>query len=188
MPIPQRGFHPTFPPGSLSRDNDKSQSQDDHLSSSRSRRLVSGYLFGNPPSPVGQSPTRATSHDRNPTPPNGGADSPPLSDIHGEEPFKPLHEKMEALDIGETPKRTGTNSLTRKISSKSRDREIGYDALTGLNDGEADLDERAPPPDEWGTEEYLRGEVGTNYRFPKHRLRTRMKGESSGVRRDQCSS
>ncbi|WVF65471.1 nicotinate (nicotinamide) nucleotide adenylyltransferase [Kwoniella sp. CBS 6097] len=28
-------------------------SSDEHLSSSRSRRLVSGYLFGNPPSPVG---------------------------------------------------------------------------------------------------------------------------------------
>ncbi|OCF35637.1 nicotinate (nicotinamide) nucleotide adenylyltransferase [Kwoniella heveanensis CBS 569] len=37
-PIPQR--MPTF-------------SSDEHLSSSRSRRLVSGYLFGNPPSPVG---------------------------------------------------------------------------------------------------------------------------------------
>ncbi|ODN81102.1 nicotinate (nicotinamide) nucleotide adenylyltransferase [Cryptococcus amylolentus CBS 6039] len=47
-----------FPPTSVDKD--------DEFSQSRSRRLVSGYLFGNPPSPTGANPTTtpltATSH------------------------------------------------------------------------------------------------------------------------------
>lgn len=73
------------------------------------------------------------------------------------------------------------SDLKRRRDSKSiraRDKEIGYDALAGLNDGEADADENAMPAS-FGTRQYLLGEEGEagEYRFPKHRLRTKMKGE-----------
>jgi nicotinamide mononucleotide adenylyltransferase len=66
--------------------------------------------------------------------------------------------------------------------------------LSGLNDGEADLDETAPQAEGNGTEGYLRGvdgEAGT-YKFPRHRLRTTMKGEcipdeADGVLMNQTS-
>lgn len=54
----------------------------------------------------------------------------------------------------------------------------GLDALSGLNDGEADLDATAIPAEGNGTEGYLKGvdgDAGT-YHFPRHRLRTTMKG------------
>lgn len=59
-------------------------------------------------------------------------------------------------------------------NTQTRDRESGWDALNGLNDGEADLDESAPQG-EGGTEDYLSGMK--DYVFPRHRLRTSMKGE-----------
>jgi nicotinamide mononucleotide adenylyltransferase len=64
-------------------------------------------------------------------------------------------------------------------NSLSRDRETGYDALNGLNDGEADLDENAPQA-AFGTEAYLKGAEGEagQYHFPRHRLRKTMKGGS----------
>ncbi|EIW65760.1 hypothetical protein TREMEDRAFT_57911, partial [Tremella mesenterica DSM 1558] len=73
MPIPQRGFNPILsraPPSDQSPDHDQErhpETEDDRLSSSRSRRLVSGYMFGNPPSPVGRRHIPRT--DRVPTPP-----------------------------------------------------------------------------------------------------------------------
>jgi hypothetical protein len=70
----------------------------------------------------------------------------------------------------------GAASLAKRRSSKSRDRDTGYDALNGLNDGEADLDESAPQAN-FGSEAYMRGVEGVEYQFPRHRLRRSMKGE-----------
>jgi len=67
----------------------------------------------------------------------------------------------------------------RSSISRNRDRDTGYDALNGLNDGEADLDETAPQA-AFGTEAFMRGvggEAGA-YHFPRHRLRRTMKGGS----------
>ena len=75
----------------------------------------------------------------------------------------------------------GSQGVDQRPSSRSRDRETGYDALNGLNDGEADLDENAPQA-AFGTEAYLKGDRGEagSYRFPRHRLRKTMKGAPTG--------
>ena len=69
-------------------------------------------------------------------------------------------------------------NMSMRRSSTSRDRDTGYDALNGLNDGEADLDESAPQA-AFGTEAYLKGADGEagEYQLPRHRLRKTMKGE-----------
>jgi nicotinamide mononucleotide adenylyltransferase len=68
----------------------------------------------------------------------------------------------------------GQSGPSARRNTQTRDRESGWDALNGLNDGEADLDESAPQG-EGGTEDYLSGMK--DYVFPRHRLRTSMKGE-----------
>lgn len=87
---------------------------------------------------------------------------------------------MDSLDLQE---------MRRRRSSRARDREIGYDALSGLNDGEADADANAPQAN-FGSRPYLMGEEGDagEYRFPRHRLRTRMKGEWWGWLAQGCVS
>ena len=156
-------------------------SEDDHLSSSRSRRLVSGYRFGNPPSP---GETRHSSPIRHPTPPpHHENDSPPLIDTSpeletdGPTP-RPNHDSVEDLQEIASMALADANGLSKRRSSISRDRDTGYDALNGLNDGEADLDESAPQA-AFGTEAYMKGVDGEagQYYFPRHRLRKTMKGE-----------
>ncbi|WRT69137.1 nicotinate (nicotinamide) nucleotide adenylyltransferase [Kwoniella shivajii] len=234
-PIPQRS------------PNDHS---DEDLSSSRSRRLLSGYLFGNPPSSSeaqdnsprgshgngnghsdaqgqqGRILIRRPSSDSEegryplPTPPIFERDSPPLSEafksysspsaqhqssILSPTPPEPEHlNGISQISLNDDPAETDTinaNSGTVAVTnatrikkpdpedSDSRDgaespteeqihshEESGYDALNGLNDGEADLDTSAPQATDGGSGAYLRGEV--DYSFPRHRLRKTMKDES----------
>ncbi|WWC63956.1 nicotinate (nicotinamide) nucleotide adenylyltransferase [Kwoniella dejecticola CBS 10117] len=68
---------------------------------------------------------------------------------------------------------SASNPRSRQISGTSTNAD---DALSGLNDGEADLDLSAPQAEDGGSGAYLRGEV--EYSFPRHRLRKTMKDES----------
>ncbi|WVQ81152.1 nicotinate (nicotinamide) nucleotide adenylyltransferase [Cryptococcus sp. DSM 104549] len=206
-----------------------SLSDDEHLSSSRSRRLVSGYLFGNPPSPTAahippqpltstavESQDSVTSKRFSPTletlslgspPPREDTDSPPLSDPEREKDASPRQlpdmDDTPAPPAGATGKATppahvGLNeplsadagasgstgagvpgvlsAKTDKSKTADRDRDTGYDALYGRNDGEADLDLSAPQAEGAGSEAYLQGKG--EYAFPRHRLRKTMKDES----------
>jgi nicotinamide mononucleotide adenylyltransferase len=149
------------------------------MSSSRSRRLVTGYLLGNPHGSEPHSPnTNPEVHIRNPTPPeendtyhSGPLDSPPVSVAQDDEDeATSTIQKLAQMRIqGKKPRQ----------DSNIRDKETGYDRLNGLNDGEADLDESAPQAEGDGSEAYLRGVEGPSgeYHFPTHRLRTTMKGE-----------
>lgn len=217
-------------------------SADDALSTSRSRRLLSGYMFGNPPSPqesVPSSPTKnggilvnlvksptdsAIADDEevdeekipgysNPPPPSQTRDSTPISTVSSSPdltrppsvPAPPLdtaqkeehkmsssigtvgtvgtsgtvNEQIKAQDKAQDKERAANEELRRRRMSRVRDKEIGYDALTGLSDGEADADDNAPQA-VFGSRQYLLGAEGEagEYRFPRHRLRTRMKGGS----------
>lgn len=183
MPIAQRGFNPQ-PLGQqrpVAVQASGVYEDDEQLSSSRSRRLVSGYLFGNPPSPVGGRPGNAplleAGASQPPTPVRD--DSPPLTEPTSTEQEQevPVHEQMRELDISKS-----SLANRRESRSSAKERDTAFDALNGLNDGEADLDESAPPA-EGSTEAFLQGVQGEagEYRFPRHRLRTTMKGESSQI-------
>ncbi|KAK4688350.1 nicotinamide mononucleotide adenylyltransferase, partial [Tremellales sp. Uapishka_1] len=159
------------------------------LSPVRSRRLVSGYLFGNPPSPLTNTEITINRLLTPPPPlisPSLKDDSPPLTEYTSvssgiASPSRPTqtetnleHEPLNMPEAAEAEETTRTKPRAR--SSKSRDREIGFDALSGLNDGEADLDKNAPQAEGNGTEGYLKGM--DEYNFPRHRLRKTMKDES----------
>jgi nicotinamide mononucleotide adenylyltransferase len=160
--------------------------EDEQTSSSRSKRLLSGYIFGNPPTPAAVSderrgmsgiletvPPPRDGRERTPTPPETTSDSPPVT----EPPTAQPSPSTSAASLGDSPRgNQQMASLAKRRSSKSRDRDTGYDALNGLNDGEADLDESAPPA-VFGSEAYMRGVEGVEYRFPRHRLRRGMKGK-----------
>jgi nicotinamide mononucleotide adenylyltransferase len=178
--------------------------EDEQTSSSRSKRLLSGYIFGNPPTPAAVSderrgmsgiletvPPPRDGRERTPTPPETTSDSPPVTEPPtaqpspstsaaslGESQVLKLNLTMDDSGIADPSPRGNQQmaSLAKRRSSKSRDRDTGYDALNGLNDGEADLDESAPPA-VFGSEAYMRGVEGVEYRFPRHRLRRGMKGE-----------
>lgn len=168
----------------------RTNSEDDHISSSRSRRLVTGYLLGNPPSPTGSGSRPVTPSGqqdvtidvRNPTPPeendmhhSGPLDSPPISVGAESREAESSIQRLAQMRI---------NGKKPRQDSRVRDRETGYDRLNGLNDGEADLDESAPQAEGEGSEAFLRGVEGPSgeYHFPTHRLRTTMKGESTPAR------
>ena len=166
----------------------KTNSDDENMSSSRSRRLLTGYLLGDPRSaPADSRPLSPNDtpefHVRNPTPPeendtyhNGPLDSPPVSVVQDDEDDSTSAiQRLAQMRIkGKKPRQ----------DSNIRDKETGYDRLNGLNDGEADLDESAPQAEGDGSEAYLRGVEGPSgeYHFPTHRLRTTMKGESQTLR------
>ncbi|ORY33081.1 hypothetical protein BCR39DRAFT_521073 [Naematelia encephala] len=176
-PMPIRIGSPLIDPqGQQGGHHREVSNTDENISLSRSRRLVSGYMFGNPPSPVDSRPP-STAEELYHTPPSLGRDSPPLVDPRTTQ-VSPTESEEAPFDVEETIGE-GSAQLSRKKSEKSRDRETGYDALNGLNDGEADLDESAPQA-EGSTEAYLRGAGGEagQYGFPRHRLRTTMKDES----------
>ncbi|OWT36981.1 nicotinate (nicotinamide) nucleotide adenylyltransferase [Cryptococcus neoformans Bt1] len=196
-------------------------SSDDELSSTRPRRLISGYIFGNPPLPTGTGPetsaVTAASHtstaeeSRDPmmsrkfSPTLEKArdvdnrmaaelDSPPLTEGSQIDPG-------DALEMDSTPPRpalespkpansdlvsmneplssdvgAGEAKVKRRKSERTRKQETGYDALEGRNDGEADLDLSAPQAEGGGSGAYLAGKA--EYRFPRHRLRTKMHDEN----------
>lgn len=163
---------------------------DEEAGRARSRRLVSGYRFGNPPSPL------VVNHGLAGNPTYGAyteveeaaldverdtqeSDSPPLT----EPDESALDPEPETLEPETKPKPTATRRRSERASHRGA--AWGMDTLVGLNDGEADADDRAPKS-EHPTQAYLRGEGGEEgkYRFPRHRLKSRMKGESrDGVAR-----
>ncbi|WWC73027.1 nicotinate (nicotinamide) nucleotide adenylyltransferase [Kwoniella pini CBS 10737] len=241
-PIPQR--IPINRSRSSANSNPRSESNEEDLSlgSTRSKRLLSGYLFGNPP--TGQeersrSPSEHSEQDgRYPlsTPPIvEDEDSPPLTEAFKSysSPNPAIHdprslsatssmsltsgtesnlqensipEDRPASSIEATASGNGLDvnsegianqivineiankseekneSRSRQISGTSTNHNQGQvqghadDALSGLNDGEADLDLSAPQAEDGGSGAYLRGEV--EYSFPRHRLRKTMKDES----------
>jgi nicotinamide mononucleotide adenylyltransferase len=99
------------------------------------------------------------------------SDSPPLTEPD-ESALDPEPEENEGEGVL-------TSARRRSERQSHRGAVWGMDTLVGLNDGEADADDRAPKS-EHPTQAYLRGEGGEAgmYRFPRHRLKTRMKDES----------
>ena len=197
MPIPTKGFDT---PSIAHRGSGSAgghhriptDPSDEALSTSRSRRLVSGYIFGNPPSPVrGQHASvnglLEADEDvhRHPTPPLSelqGRDSPPLSEFTApSSPSDPSAAMGKMRIAPDQPPDTAVPEVVpgQQPESSLRRNDATYDALTGLNDGEADLDESAPQA-AFTTTEYLQGDDGEagKYRFPRHRLRKTMKDET----------
>ncbi|RSH95173.1 hypothetical protein EHS25_000259 [Saitozyma podzolica] len=162
MPIAQRGFNPQ-PLG-----------QQLPVAVQASGRLS----LREPSVPVGGRPGNAplleAGASQPPTPVRD--DSPPLTEPTSTEQEQevPVHEQLRELDISQS-----SLANRRESKSSSKERDTAFDALNGLNDGEADLDESAPPA-EGSTEAFLQGVQGEagEYRFPRHRLRTTMKDES----------
>lgn len=151
-------------------------SQDDvSLSSMRSRRLLSGYMFGNPPNTDdaavakdhGQSrdSARSPSATQKVVSPADVPQAPPTPStvVSGHE------EEIEAA-------RSSPSNVEEPIEND--------DALMGFLDGEADADERARAvqAEHGGSQAYMRKEEGEagEYRFPTHRLKRHMKGKLSG--------
>lgn len=185
--LQQRGFDTSAHPVRPAHTREPTSSADEFLSTSRSRRLLSGYLFGNPPSPKHESipvmhlrePSDPHLDPAHSTPPSQSRDSTPISTVSSSPEgldSRNLTARMERASVTEDA--VTQEEMRKRRSSRVRDKEIGYDALTGLSDGEADADANAAPA-AFGTQEYLLGADGEagEYRFPKHRLRTRMKGK-----------
>lgn len=159
---------------------DVGEEEDDQVIRARSRRLVSGYRFGNPPSPL-TAPRGPRLGDEDSSTdviltPSYESDSPPLTEPEPEilprdtdidvesEASRPM-----ALPLEDSTPTRPLDAADRRRSERKR-----LDALTGLNDGEAD-EETSATRAEQGSESYLRGEAP--YHFPKHRLRKTMKGK-----------
>lgn len=149
-------------------------SQDDvSLSSLRSRRLLSGYLFGNPQTP--NDSVKSTKQDG----PQAAATSPPVekrnADLSLEVP-QPPPTPSTVVSGQEEEVEAGTLSPSTEAENFAND-----DALDGFKDGEADADDRATAvqAEHGGSQGYLRHEAGEagEYRFPTHRLKRKMKGE-----------
>lgn len=154
-------------------------SQDDvSLSSLRSRRLLSGYLFGSPqvdPATPTREPAAAVS-------PSAArqADLAPLDDVPHPPPTQSTvisgqeEEIIEeaAADDGRMSPSTEEENITLAGATD--------DALDGFLDGEADADDRATAvqAEHGGSQGYMRNEPGAagEYRFPTHRLKRKMKG------------
>lgn len=227
-PYGQRGDSASLDDGLEMEDTRRHQrvptSEDDELSSSRSRTLLSGYMFGHPTSPGASMPSSPTKQNASlmerllddkagmsavHVPPSQPRDSPPISDSEdlGEEvdgdmdgddtaTISPIPRNIAGVAQGlndnlSTPVQAKSSQpgqsnqqRSRKMSTRTRDKETGYDALNGLNDGEADLDESAPQA-AFGSELYMKGEA--EYKFPQHRLRKTMKGECSLATRDRVA-
>lgn len=152
-------------------------SQDDvSLSSLRSRRLLSGYLFGNPQIP-----------DDSATPTKQGG---PKAADGGASPTAERRNVDFSLDVPQPPPTPSTvvsgqeEEIEAATLSPSTEAEniANDDALDGFQDGEADADDRATAvqAEHGGSQGYLRKEAGEagEYRFPTHRLKRKMKGES----------
>lgn len=160
-------------------------SQDDvSLSSMRSRRLLSGYMFGNPPVPADVAVEN---------------EHPELRDS-GRSPSG-IQSAILPADVPQPPPTPSTvvsgheEELEPAKSSPSNVEEPieNDDALMGFLDGEADADERARAvqAEHGGSQGYMRKEEGEagEYRFPTHRLKRHMKGELphlAGISDDVC--
>jgi nicotinamide mononucleotide adenylyltransferase len=153
---------------------------DEEAGRARSRRLVSGYRFGNPPSPLVVN--HGLAHSATYGAYTEGEEVLEIERDTQESDSPPLTEPDESALDPEPEENEGEGVLTsaRRRSERQSHRGAvwGMDTLVGLNDGEADADDRAPKS-EHPTQAYLRGEGGEAgmYRFPRHRLKTRMKGE-----------
>ena len=91
------------------------------------------------------------------------------------------HDFARMIITEQTPRspteKTPTNSI-RALGGKGMRRDSTYDALSGLRDGEADLDVRATVAPS-ATVDYLTPNGGepSKYTFPAHRLKRAMRGE-----------
>jgi nicotinamide mononucleotide adenylyltransferase len=157
------------------------EDRDQARANSRSRSLRSGYNFGPAHGPDVDTRTESSSS----TPPSvPGQDSPPL--LASRASFHTLLQEEED-DNASNP--TGIGAAGAESSKmKHRAHFDGLDALSGLNDGEADLDATAIQAEGHGTEGYLTGVDGDAgaYHFPRHRLRTTMKGRSRSQARERA--
>lgn len=149
-------------------------SQDDvSLSSLRSRRLLSGYIFGTPPVPDDASHERGKELTRN------GLGSPASKGDNLELP----QEVPQPPSTPSTVVSGHEEEIEAEQSSPSAEADMleGDDALMGFLDGEADADDRARAvqAERGGSEGYMRKEPGEagEYRFPIHRLKRKMKGK-----------
>jgi len=168
---------------------DFGEQPDEQLVRARSRRLVSGYRFGNPPSPVATTRVPRTAElepedevRSQDFAPSNDSDSPPLT----EPDASPRGSDTDVLEVTTRVAALSTDSKgnlvprpleappTREYAARRRSERKRFDALAGLNDGEAD-EETSALRAEHGSEAYLCGE--RPYHFPKHRLRKTMKGE-----------
>lgn len=127
---------------------------DDSVSSMRSRRLVSGYLFGNPPSPGSRD---AHLQDEGTARPEASR--------------SPTEMSLSGLDD-----QIRTAASSRPVSP-GRNAHYDHD-LNGVRDGEADADDRARLKVGRDSAAYMRHEQHAEYHFPQHRLKRRMKDES----------
>ena len=148
---------------------------------------IEGYANPPPPSQtrdstpistVSSSPEQYPRPDSIPVPPLTNVVPNDQMDVQMSSSAGTVNEKVKAQDKEKDKERVVNEELRRRRMSRVRDKEIGYDALTGLSDGEADADDNAPQA-VFGSRQYLMGAKGEagEYRFPRHRLRTRMKGE-----------
>lgn len=161
-------------------------SQDDvSLSSLRSRRLLSGYLFGSP-------------QIDSATPTREDGDSARAAAAAAVSPRAARHDADIPLDVPPHPPPTPSTVVSGQEEeiideaagriSPSTEEENTFaatdDALDGFLDGEADADDRATAvqAEHGGSQGYMRNEPGAagEYRFPTHRLKRKMKGGSTG--------
>jgi nicotinamide mononucleotide adenylyltransferase len=173
------------------------------LSSSRSKRLVSGYRFGGPQSEeMEKGKTRRDSestvrrlsmvgnkHHQLQTGAGKTEDELQVTDEEG-----PLNN--DQTTITSSRRALSNTSSTDNSLLDNRDDDLtsvasrpssppsrgfdGYeDALNGVTDGEADADVKAIQAVGGGSEGFMKGLEGEEgrYEFPTHRLRRRMKGE-----------
>ncbi|KAJ9124112.1 hypothetical protein QFC22_000907 [Naganishia vaughanmartiniae] len=147
--------------------------EDVSLSSMRSRRLLSGYIFGPPPVPDD------TDHDHGKEITRNGLGSPAAKGNNLSLP----HDVPQVPSTPSTVVSGYEEEIEAEQPSPSAEVDLleGDDALMGFLDGEADADERARAvqAERGGSEGYMRKEPGEagEYRFPIHRLKRKMKGK-----------
>lgn len=170
-------------------------SEDDvSLSSIRSRRLLSGYLFGNPPSPD-QQISSLTEHERGLSDDAAGANAVTVSEVEervqGDETRHTLsHRSSAEMSLSEYDDhiRTGASSLLHSpvqsqditgqndnhngdndaVDEKSyvRQRNMSFEHdLNGTRDGEADADDKATMAVGRGSAAYMQKEEGEDGQY-----------------------
>ncbi len=154
------------------------------LSASRSRRLVSGYLFGNPPSPNSKRSSLSMSPEKEPDPEaerrrentQGQTVADPRLTTS-----TPINNSPSTSAPAPRRPRFSTHASAASSNRFIDDAGMSYeDNLQGVNDGEADADDSAPKAENGGSGAYMRKEGGEygQYMFPTHRLRRTMKDET----------
>ncbi|GHJ88418.1 hypothetical protein NliqN6_4820 [Naganishia liquefaciens] len=170
-------------------------SQDDvSLSSLRSRRLLSGYLFGSPGIDPASTPGKENEGDSaratapaatRPTDPTLDVPHPPPTPstvVSGQEEEAEAEAEEEEEEEIEASGGGGGGGGMSPSAEEEHPLTGTDDALDGFLDGEADADDRATAvqAEHGGSQGYMRNEPGAagEYHFPTHRLKRRMKDEN----------